>query len=101
MLGREVLLPATLIAAPPEEIKPSVTYNVQFQSNLMKAHQQDRDAFGASACTMKNYFDRRVRDHTLQVGQSVWLYWPKPLIRQKHNFGLGHGLLRSSSHRQW
>jgi len=26
MLGREVLLPATLIAAPPEEIEPSVAY---------------------------------------------------------------------------
>jgi len=30
MLGREVLLPASLIAAPPEEIRPSVPYNIQF-----------------------------------------------------------------------
>jgi len=34
MLGREVLLPASLIAAPPEEIKPSVPYNIAFQNNL-------------------------------------------------------------------
>jgi len=73
MLGREVLLPASLIAAPPEEIKPSVPYIVQFQNNLRDAHQQVRDALGASACTMKTYFDRRVRDQTLR--QTVWLYW--------------------------
>jgi len=84
MLGREVLLPASLIAAPPEEIKPSVPYNIQFQNNLRKAHQQARDALGASACTMKTYFDRRVRGQALRVGQTVWLYWSRPLVKQKH-----------------
>ena len=30
-----------------------------------------------------NYFDRTVRNLTFAVGQTVWLYWPKPLIRQQ------------------
>jgi len=83
MLGREVLLPATLIAAPPTEIRPSLPYNTRFQNNIREAHQRVRDALGASARTMKNYFDRRVRTLTFAVGQTVWLYWPKPLIRQQ------------------
>ena len=83
MLGREVLLPATLIAAPPAEIQPSVPYNVRFQNNIREAHQRVRDALGASARTMKNYFDRRIKGQVFTVGQTVWLFWPKPLIRQQ------------------
>jgi len=83
MLGREVLLPATLIAAPPVEIQPSVPYNVQFKNNIREAHQRVRDALGASARTMKNYFDRRIKSQALTVGQTVWLFWPKLLIRQQ------------------
>jgi len=33
---------------------------------------------------MKTYFDRRVRGQALRVGQTVWLYWPRPLVKQKH-----------------
>jgi len=83
MLGREVLLPSTLIAAPPAEIQPSVPYNVRFQNNIREAHQRVRDALGASARTMKNYFDRRIKGQVFTVGQTVWLFWPKPLIRQQ------------------
>jgi len=83
MLGREVLLPATLIAAPPVEIQPSVPYNVRFQDNIREAHQWVRDALGASARTMKNYFDRRIEGQAFTVGQTVWLFWPKLLIRQQ------------------
>jgi len=89
MLGREVLLPATLIAAPPEEIEPSVAYNVRFQENIRYAHQQVRDALGVSACTMKNYFDRRVRDQTLQVGQTVWLFWPTQKVNAAMDWPMG------------
>ena len=83
MLGREVLLPATLIAAPPVEVLPPVPYNVQFQNNVREAHQRVRDALGASAQTMKNYFNRRIKHQALTVGQTVWFFWPKPLIRQQ------------------
>jgi len=37
------------MAAPPEEIKPSVPYNVQFQNNLREAQQQVRDAHVVTA----------------------------------------------------
>jgi len=32
---------------------------------------------------MKNYFDRRIKCQELSVWQTVWLFWPKPLIRQQ------------------
>ena len=83
MLGREVLLPATFIAAPPQETKPATEYVVTFQQNLRTAHQQVRDALGTTAQTEKKYFDRRVKQHSFAVGQKVWLYWPRPLIRQQ------------------
>jgi len=39
---------------------------------------------GSSAKAEKTYFDRRVKKYSFFVGQKVWLYWPKPLVRQKH-----------------
>jgi len=39
---------------------------------------------GSSAVAEKTYFDRRVRSYSFCVGQRVWLYWPTPLVRQKH-----------------
>jgi len=39
---------------------------------------------GSSAKAEKTYFDRRVKKYSLFVGQKVWLYRPKPLVRQKH-----------------
>jgi len=79
MLGREVLLPATSIAAPPVEVPPTAPYNIQFQNNIRETHQGVRDALGSSAQTTKNYFDRRIKHQVL----TVWLFWPKPLIRQQ------------------
>jgi len=84
MLGREVLLPASLIVAPPEENLPQSGYVQEFQDNLRQAHQQVRQALGTSAVAEKTYFDRRVKSYSFSVGQRVWLYWPRPLVRQKH-----------------
>jgi len=39
---------------------------------------------GSSAKAEKTYFDRRVKKYSFFVGQKVWLYWPKPLVWQKH-----------------
>jgi len=39
---------------------------------------------GTSAKAEKTYFDRRVKRYSFFVGQKVWLYWPRPLVRQKH-----------------
>ena len=84
MLGREVLLPASLIVAPPEENPPQSGYVRDFQDNLRQAHQQVRQAMGTSAVAEKTYFDRRVKSYSFSVGHRVWLYWPRPLVRQKH-----------------
>jgi len=39
---------------------------------------------GTSAVAEKNYFDRRVKSYSFAMGQKVWLYWLRPLVRQKH-----------------
>jgi len=83
MLGREVLLPASLIAAPPDDTIVTNNFVATFQDALQQAHQQVRTAMGAAAQTEKRYFDRRVKYHPFHVGQKVWLFWPKPLIRQQ------------------
>jgi len=84
VLGRDVLLPASLIVAPPEENIPQSEYVQDFQDNLRQAHQQVRQAMGTSAKAEKTYFDRRVKRYSFFVSQKVWLYWPRPLVRQKH-----------------
>jgi len=61
MLGREVLLPASLIVASPEENIPQSGYVQDFQDNFRHAHQQVRQAMGSSAKAEKTYFDRRVK----------------------------------------
>ena len=84
MLGREVLLPASLIVAPPEENILRSGYVQDFQENLRQAHQQVRQAMGTSAKAEKTYFDRRVKRYSFFVGQKVCLYSPRPLVRKKH-----------------
>jgi len=81
---REVLLPASLIVAPPEENAPQSGYVQDFQDNLREAHQQVRQAMGSSAVAEKTYFHRRVKRYSFSVGQRVWLYWPRLLVRQGH-----------------
>ena len=85
MLGREVRLPCSLIAAPPEEPPQNlVPYNIRFRDNMRAAHERVRNATQVSAKTQKSYFDARVRAIAFTKGQLVWLYWPKPLLRQKN-----------------
>ena len=47
MLGREVLLPASLIVAPPEENMPQSGFVQDFQENLRQVRQQVRQAMGS------------------------------------------------------
>jgi len=81
MLGREVLLPCTLIARPPNDAIVSTAYVADFRDTLREAHDQIRESLRAAAKTEKRYFDQRVNYHKYTVGQLVWLYWPRPLIR--------------------
>ena len=85
MLGREVLLPATLIAKPPEESQPvSVPFVKDLRDCIRGAHARVRQATQATAKTQKKYYDRGVKEQSFYVGQLVWLYWPNPPVRQKY-----------------
>jgi len=85
MLGREVLLPCTLIAAPLETDIPLTTpFVTSFRQTLWEAHNKVRENLATSAKTQKTSFDARIRPHTFVTGQKVWLYWPKPLLKQQH-----------------
>ena len=84
MLGREVRLPCSLIAAPPEETSQNlVPYTILFRDNMRAAHERVRSATRVSAKTQKSYFDARIKAIAFTKGQLVWLYWPKPLLRQQ------------------
>jgi len=83
MLGREVRLPCSLIATPPEETQNLIPYNIHFRDNMRAAHERVRSATNRSSKTQKSYFDARVRAVSLTKCQLVWLYWPKPLLRQQ------------------
>jgi len=84
MLGREVLLPCTFIAAPPHDTTPNTEFVTDLRNNLREAHHRIRESLQTSARIEKRYFDSRVRYHQFRVDQLVWLYWPRPLIRSSH-----------------
>ena len=87
MLGREVLLPAHLIAKPPEEpVGVTVPFVENFQSDVRDAHERVHQATHAAAKTQKTHFDRLVKSPVFAVNQLVWLYWPRPFLR-KHSLG--------------
>ena len=83
MLAREVQLPASLIVKPPEEpLVPKVPFVQNFREIMRDAHIRVRDATDRSAKTQKTYYDRMSKKLTFKEGQHIWLYWPKPLVRQ-------------------
>jgi len=60
MLGREVMLPAALIARPPEETtRTSVPFVRDLRDALRDAHDKVRKATQATARTQKRYCDER------------------------------------------
>ena len=83
MLSREVLFLCTLIAAPPTDSRVSTVYAGDFRDTLRDAHRRVREALRRNARTEKTYFDRRMKRVNLSVGQQVWLFWPRHLVRQK------------------
>ena len=70
-MGREVLLPASLIAQPPEEpVVVSTSFAAEFRQNMRNAHASVRSA----AKTQNNYFDKHVKGPPFALNQLVWLY---------------------------
>ena len=63
MLGREVLLPATLIARPPEEPQSvSVPFVRDLGDCIRGSHARVRQATQATAKTQKQYYEKSVRE---------------------------------------
>ena len=85
MLVREVLLPVTLIAKPPEETSVvTVPFVSNLRDTLCDAHRRVREATQATAKAQKIYYDRRTKPVKFVINQLVWLYWPKPPVRMKY-----------------
>jgi len=74
MLGREVLLPCTLVAAPPQDQPVTTVFGDSFRTTLREAHQLARENLNANAQTQKRYYDARTRPISYAIGQLVWLY---------------------------
>ena len=86
MLGREVLLLASLIVQPqpPEEpVAVTTSFAAEFHQNMRNAHASVRRATSRAAKTQKNYFDKNVKGPPFALNQLVWLYWPRPLLRTR------------------
>ena len=84
MLGREVLMPATVIARPPEEdTTVSVPFVADLRDNLRAAHERIRENTRRFAKVEKRYYDQKAKPDHLKVGQNVWLFWPQPTERMK------------------
>ena len=81
-LGREVMFPGTLIAPPAEPHHTTVPFVRDPRDALREAHERVREATMASARTQKRYYDEHSRQSAFKEGQLVWLYWPRPPVRQ-------------------
>jgi len=63
MLGREVLLPASLIVQPPvEPVVVTTSFSDDFCQNMRNTHASVRSATSRAVKTQKNYFDKHVKD---------------------------------------
>ena len=83
MLGRETLLPCALIAAYPQDGPVAAVYCDQFSNAIREAHSLARQHLHATAQTQKRCFGARVKPVSFHAYQLVWLFWPRPLLRQK------------------
>jgi len=74
MLGREVLLPASLIARPPvEPANTTVPFVKDLRDVMRDAHERIRQATKKEAGTQRKYYDDRSRMTRFYEGQKVWL----------------------------
>jgi len=83
MLGREVRLPCSHYLLRLLRKQNLISYNIHFRDNMRAAHERVRSATNRSSKTQKSYSDARVKAISLTKGQLVWLYRPKPLLRQQ------------------
>ena len=55
-----------------------------FRNTLRAAHDRVRQATHSAAKVQKTYFDRQIKRPPFAVDQRVWLYWPRPPLRQQY-----------------
>ena len=80
MFGRELRLPVDLATGrPPDVPLPTVDsgFATALQERLVEAHQEVRDKLRTASRTMKELYDRRMRDTRYAVGDKVWLHNPR------------------------
>jgi len=77
MMGREVLLPASLTVQPPEE--PCRTQTL-FCDRVSSKHAHRAPVRCENS---KELFDKHVKGFPFTLNQLVWLYWPRPLLRTR------------------
>lgn len=77
MLGRETRMPIDLTTASLDDEDHAVDdYVKQLRSKIRDAHERAEKCLGKSAVRQKIAYDRKSRDHQLQVGDFVWLHNP-------------------------
>jgi len=72
IMGREVLLPASLIVQPPEKpVEVTTSFAAEFRQNMRNAHVSVRSATSRAAKTQKNYFDKHVKGPPFALNELV------------------------------
>jgi len=83
-MGREVLLPASLIVQPPEEPSQSQPLSRPSFAKTCATHMRP---FAARPSALRRLnrivLDEHVKGPPLALNQLVWLYWPRPLLRTR------------------
>jgi len=67
----------------PQDGPVATVYCDQFRNAIREAHSLARQHLHATAQTQKRCFDARVKPVSFHTNQLVWLFWPRPLLRQK------------------
>ena len=90
MFGDEVYMPIDLtVGAPPqqeEQYQCSVEYVEWIRNSLRRAHSVARQQLGVSSDHQKQYYDRKAKPRSYEVGKFVWFYYPP---KAKRKLGVG------------
>ena len=82
MLGREVLLPTSSIARPPEEpTEVTIPFVQKFRNSIRAAHQTIRESTRKAARTQKCYFDKFVKGPPFALNQKRLVILAKGVVK--------------------
>ena len=90
VFGRENVMPADLVLGNPNvlpECENSVNdYVVEQQERFRSAYQVARNHLRASAQKRKSYYDAGVRAKELNIGDSVWYFYPRKYVKRSRKW---------------